>query len=150
MTAAPLKEPKEVTVEDKFGNKVTVLISKIPAIPCRELLAKYPLSAMPKIGDYPVNEEAMRKLMTYVAKPLEAGDPIRLTTDALINQHIPSGELLLKVEWATMEYNVSFFAHGLSSSFLDNIKAKAHLLTMKILTDLSAASSAQGKRRSKN
>lgn len=145
--ATPLIEPKEITVTDGFGNSATVTISKIPAVPCREIGAKYPLSSIPKLGDYKANEETMFKLMSYVAVSIE-GKELRLGTEALINNHIKTVELLFKIEMAMLEYNFSFFGKGLSSGLLESIKTQAQALTSKILTALSEQSSGTAKRRS--
>lgn len=142
-------QPKDLTVTTQAGEERTFILSKFPAIAGREIVAKYPLSAMPKLGDYAVNEETMLKLMAYVGVPQD-GDrpPLRLTTRALIDNHIPDWETLARVEVAMMEYNVSFFGNGKASSFLETIATKAQQLLSQTLTDLSGQSSPQKKRRS--
>ena len=69
-------EPKEITVETQKGEKRVYILSKFPAVQGREIIAKYPLSAMPKLGDYAVNEETMLKLMAFVAVPREGKEPL--------------------------------------------------------------------------
>ena len=54
-----LIQPKEIEVSGKIYR-----ISKFPATVGREIVAKYPVSNMPKLGDYKVREEIMTKLMT--------------------------------------------------------------------------------------
>lgn len=149
-TLSALLEPSQREINGK-----SFTLSKFPATVAREIICKYPLSAMPKIGDYPANHETMLKLMRYVAVEIAGSEPLRLTTEELVNNHVyqvgvSSGETLLKLEWAMLEYNFDFFAHGLSSSFLEAIKAKALPLATKIWTDLSAQLSATGKRPSKS
>lgn len=133
-------EPKEIEIEGK-----TFILSKFPAIQGREIIAKYPISAMPKLGDYAVNEETMLKLMCFVAVPREGGEPLRLTTRALVDNHCSSWEVLAKVEIAMMEYNCSFFGNGKGSTFLETITRKAQQLITKTLMDLSAQSSRKAK-----
>lgn len=49
-----LIKPKEITVIDSDREEHTFIISRLPATIGREILAKYPLSNAPKIGDYEV------------------------------------------------------------------------------------------------
>lgn len=141
-----LLEPKEISVETQTGEKRTFILSKFPAVQGREIIAKYPLSAMPKVGDYAVNEETMMKLMCFVAIARD-GDlaPLTLHTRALIDNHVPDWETLARIEIAMMEYNVSFFANGKGSTFLEAIAAKAQAFLSKTLMDLSGQSSRKEK-----
>lgn len=134
----PLIQPKEVIIPDQSGVEKTFIISKFPAIQGREIIAKYPLSAMPKLGDYAVNEETMLKLMAFVAVPREGAEPLALTTKALVNNHCGDWEQLARVEVAMMEYNVSFFGNGKGLTFLEAITQKAQAYLSRTLTDLSA------------
>lgn len=132
-------QPKEIRVMTQAGDERVYILSKLPAIAGREIVAKYPLSAMPKLGDYAVNEETMLKLMAYVGVPMGEGkDPLRMTTRALVDNHVPDWETLARIEVAMMEYNVSFFGNGKASSFLEAIALKAQQLLSRTLTDLSA------------
>lgn len=140
-------EPKEVTIETPDGKGAVYIISKFPAVQGREIVAKYPLSAVPKLGDYAVNEETMLKLMSFVAVPRDSGGPLQLTTRALVDNHVKSWETLARIEMAMMEYNCSFFANGKGSTFFEAIAAKAQSFLSKTLTDLSAQLSPPGKRR---
>ena len=74
----------------------------------REIVAKYPVSALPKLGDYAVNEEVMLKLMSFVAVQVGESQQ-RLSSRAMINNHVPDFETLAKIEMKMMEYNCSFF-----------------------------------------
>ena len=140
-----LLHPKEVTITTQAGEEKVYVISKFPAIQGREIVAKYPLSAVPKLGDYAVNEETMVKLMSFVGVPRETGEPLQLKTKALIDNHVPDWETLARIEWAMLEYNCSFFGNGRASGFLESIARKAQQLISKTLTDWSAQSSRQGK-----
>ena len=119
-------KPKEFTVTDMDGNNVEVILSRFDAVTGREILAKYPMSNLPKVGDYQVSEETMLKLMKYVAVPardangtiLQGVDPIMLKTRELIDNHMHDAETLMKVEMAMLEYNSSFFRKGRISDFL--------------------------------
>jgi len=142
---AEMLKPKDVTITTQEGVEKTYVISKIPAIPAREIVAKYPISAMPKLGDYAVNEATMLKLMSYVGVYSPNGVIIRLTTKELVDNHVPDWETLGKLEWSELEYNCSFFGNGLASTFLEGIAQKAQALISKILMDLSVQSSQRNK-----
>lgn len=144
-------QPKEIEVPTQAGGKLAVTLSKFPAIAGREIIAKYPLTAMPKLGDYAVNEETMLKLMAYVAvTPAGADKALQLTTRALIDNHIPDWETLARIEVAMMEYNVSFFGSGRASGSLEGFAQKAIGWIVRTLTDSLQASSVPGKPRSKS
>lgn len=127
-----LLEPKDITVDGK-----AFIISKFPAMSGREIITKYPLSGIPKIGDYSVNEETMLKLMSFVAVPINGGNPLPLSTKMLIDNHMKDWEMLVKVEMAMLEYNCSFFQNGRISSLLTDIAQNIPQWTTKILTALS-------------
>lgn len=144
-------QPKEITVKTQAGDERKYIISKFPAVQGREIVAKYPLSAMPKLGDYKVNEETMLILMGYVGVNLEGRDtPLLLSTKALVDNHVPDWETLARIEFAMMEYNVSFFGNGRASTFFEGIARKLQVLTSKTLTDLLAQLSQANKQPSKN
>lgn len=140
-------EPKEVTIETQKGEKRVYVLSKFPAVQGREIIAKYPLSAMPKLGDYAVNEETMLKLMAFVAVPRAEGGPLPLSTRGLVDNHVPDWETLARIEVAMMEYNVSFFGNGKGSTFLEAITKKGQAFLSQTLMDLSGQSSPKGKQR---
>lgn len=140
--------PKEVTIETPGGESRTYVLSKFPAVQGREIVAKYPLSAVPKLGDYAVNEETMLKLMAFVGVSRPEGAPLMLTTRALVDNHVPDWETLARLEMAMLEYNVSFFGSGQASTFFEGIARKAQALLTQTLMDLSARSSQADKPRS--
>ena len=143
-------ESKEVSIKTQAGVDKKFILSKFPAIAGREIIAKYPLSGMPKLGDYQVNEETMLKLMCYVSAKTADGGQIALTTRELIDNHIPDWETLARIEIEMMGYNCSFFQQGKISSFLDTIKANAEQSILSTLTDLLGRLSQQTKQPSKN
>lgn len=129
------------------GTKAFVL-SKFPAIAGREIIAKYPLSGMPKLGDYAVNEETMLKLMSYVAVHIEGRpEPLRLSTRELVNNHCADWEVLARVEMEMLRRNCSFFANGQASTFLQGLLQQGQALITKTLMGLSAQLSKAEKQR---
>ncbi len=138
-------EPQRITIEDD-GVFKDFIISKFPATAGREIISGYPLTSMPKIGDYKSNEELMFKLMAYVQViPDNGSDPISLSTRQLIDNHVPSWEMLARVEMKMMEYNCSFFRNGRILNFLKDSVQKLPQFLTKILTDLSGQLSAKEK-----
>lgn len=125
-----LLQPKEIDINGK-----TYRISKFPATVGREIVAKYPVSNMPKLGDYKVSEEIMLKLMSYVEVVLPERS-IRLSTQELVNNHVPDWEVLAQLEWEMLSYNCSFLTNGKSLSFFEKL---AHLAEQKISEILTAS-----------
>jgi len=134
-------QTKDITLKGQDGVERTYVLSKFPAVAGREIITQYPLTAMPKIGDYATNQALMLKVLAFVGVRLEGGEPLPLTTRALVDNHVPDWELLARLEWAMMEYNVSFFSNGLSSISWEGIAAKVQPLISQMLTGLSAQSS---------
>lgn len=118
-----LIKPKEVAIKDVDGVEKLFIISRLPATIGREILAKYPLSNAPKIGDYEVSKEAMLKMMAYVCVAIE-GDEIALKTQTLIDNHVPDGESLIRLELEMLKYNTSFFGGDGNSGFLHYLLSK--------------------------
>lgn len=127
-----LIKPKEITLKSIDGDKLELIISRLPAILGREIIAKYPLSSVPKVGDYATNEETMLKLISHV-EIVRGKDKIRLKTKALIDNHIPDAETLLKIEYEMLKYNTSFLGNVKASSYINQLKEKLPNIAQKIL-----------------
>lgn len=124
-----LLEPKHVQVNGK-----KFVLHKFPAIAGREIICNYPLTAVPKVGEYKTNEEIMLKLMKYVGVPIN-DIVLPLSTAELVDQHTGSWETLMKLEAAMIEYNCSFFQNGLASTFLTGLAQKVPAWISKTLMD---------------
>ncbi|HFE8019168.1 TPA: hypothetical protein ACGAI1_003386 [Proteus mirabilis] len=133
-----LIKPKEITVIDSDRQQHTFIISRLPATIGREILAKYPLSNAPKIGDYEVSKEAMLKMMAYVAVEKE-GQEIYLKTSTLIDNHVPDGEALIRLELEMLKYNTSFFGNGGNQNFLQYLLGKLSGSLPSIIKTLMAS-----------
>ncbi|MFF0974146.1 hypothetical protein [Proteus mirabilis] len=133
-----LIKPKEITVIDSDRQQHTFIISRLPATIGREILAKYPLSNAPKIGDYEVSKEAMLKMMAYVAVEKE-GQEIYLKTSTLIDNHVPDGEALIRLELEMLKYNTSCFGNGGSQNFLQYLLGKLSGSLPSIIKTLMAS-----------
>lgn len=118
-----LIKPLEIEVKDIDGNLHKFTISRLPAVAGREILAKYLGGTMPKVGDYKDNHESMLKMMKYVAVEID-GQLQTLQTQALIDNHIPDTECLLRLEIEMIRHNTSFFGNAGSSNLLDFLLQK--------------------------
>lgn len=147
---ADLIQPKAFTAADGEGRERTYILSKFPAVQGREIIAKYPTSAIPKLGDYAVSEETMLKLMAFVAVDTGNGIPLRLATRQLVDNHVPDWETLAKIEMAMMEYNCSFFAKGTLLDSLQGVVLKVLARISEISTPSSDQSSPKEKPHSTN
>jgi hypothetical protein len=49
---ADLIKPQTIKVKDRDGIEHSCVISRLPATVGREILAKYPVANVPKLGDY--------------------------------------------------------------------------------------------------
>lgn len=116
-----LLEPKSHSVPTLNGGTLTVILSKFPATVGRELITQYPTSAAPKVGSYKENDALMLKMMSYVGIERDDGEVIRLVNRQLVDNHIPDAEALMRIEYAMLEYNTSFFKAGNLSGILDRV-----------------------------
>lgn len=147
---AELLNPKTVFVEDRNGNKHGYVVGQFPAITGREIAAKYPTSiaALAKQWEenqYGENEKIMLKAMSFVDKILEDGSMLRLTTAALIDNHVPDAECLMRLEKELLEHNFSFFEKFTRSISSGGMLQNTIKLIMSTLTHSLQQSSKQDK-----
>lgn len=137
-------KPEELLLPDpdNEGKTKTYILSNFDAVAGREIIALYPTTGLPKFGDYEQNKKTMLKLMGYVGVKMPNGDVLRLSTEELINNHVPDWETLAKIEMAMMEKNCSFFRNGQSWDFLNNFVQMLLQKLSETLT-LSSAQSSQ-------
>ena len=134
-----LISPQEITIEYE-GEELKFNIGKFPATVGREIISKYPIANLPKVGDYQTSEETMLKLMCYVERVYP--DRVQpLVNKALVDNHIPSWEVLAQLEIKVIEYNCSFFGNGKAFDFLKKSVTLAEPKITEILTALLAKSS---------
>lgn len=137
-----LLKPKDIIITDIDGVDRIYTVSRLPFMVAREIGFQYIPSALPKVGDYPVNEGMMQKMMSYVAVDVN-GQKLRLTTPALIDNHIPDLGTGLAIEWHVMEYNASFFHKGTISDFFAGVVQTYLAKISAILTQSREPSSPQ-------
>ena len=137
MNIVNLIQPKKISVSGQDGSEKEFIISKFPALDGREIVSQYTVSAIPKIGEYKTNETMALKMLSFAAVEIGEGDhkmTQRLITRELVNSHVPDFEMLIRLEKAILEYNVSFFTDGRASTFFDAIAQKAQALLIQIAT----------------
>lgn len=143
------EEPFPVANPDT-GEISTYILSNFDAVEGRRIVSQYPMTGLPKVGNYEENEKLMLRLMSYVAVVTVDGRKLRLSTMELINNHVPHFEMLAKIEMKMMEKNCSFFRDGRSLDFLDNIAQIFSRQILEMLTLSSERSSEQEKQPSTN
>lgn len=144
-----LIQPKEIVINFE-GEELKFNIGKFPATVGREIITQYPINNIPKVGSYLQSEEIMLKLMRFVERVYDDKDPIPLVNKTLIDNHIPSWEVLIKIEAFVIDYNCSFFELGKVLSSLKEWKALAEPKNIKTLMDSLVSLSQAGKQPSKN
>ena len=126
-----LINPKEITIEYE-GEELKFNIGKFPATVGREIIVKYPIDNLPGIGNYLNSEEIMLKLMQYVERVYP--DRVQpLSNKALVDNHVPNWEVLVKIEMQVLDYNISFFDIGKVLSSLKELKPLAKPKNIKTL-----------------
>jgi hypothetical protein len=119
-----LRKPKEVIIKDMDGGEHTYLISRLPYMAGRQVAAEYPVSNMPKVGNYKQSEEVMRLLFKHIHVVIGDGHTQSLATAALIENHVPDAPTGLKLEAAMLAYNFDFFGQGGLSMYLKQFLEK--------------------------
>ncbi len=133
-------EPKQVEIDGR-----QFILHKLDYWSGREIITQYPLSGMPKLGDYHRNEELAFKLLSHVSIPMDSGLPLKLSTKELIANHVGGWETGMKLEWAMIQYNTSFFQNGSLSTLLDEWATMLPVYLSKILTAWQESSSQKEK-----
>lgn len=128
-------EPKEFIIEHNDAI-YKYNISKFPATVGREIISKYPIALLPKIGDYGVSEDTMLKMMSYVERVYDDRN-VQLCNKALVDNHVPDWEVLARLEIAMIDYNCSFFRNGKGLDFLKKFQSLVEPKITEMLTALS-------------
>lgn len=137
MSLPALIKPKTIELPDIDGDLHSVTLSRIPYMPLgREIALSGALSALPKVGDYRISEEIAYKMMALVEINKPDGEPIRLSTKALVANHILDPVLGGRIEMAMIAYNFDFFGQGGLSGFLADSLRKHLPLILQTLTPL--------------
>jgi hypothetical protein len=132
-------KPKELTIVDGDGVSRTYILTNFDSVSGREIIACYPMSALPKVGDYTENKRIWLMLMSFVYAVTKEGKQVKLESEALIMNHVPDWEVGAKIEMAMMEKNCSFFRDGKALDFFDSVTQ----MLLKKLSEILTLSSHQ-------
>lgn len=110
----------EITIKGK-----TYTLNQFRPTVGRKIVAQYPLTAIPKMASYDQNEEIMVLLMSHVHVHLPGGVKMPLNTIDLIDNHVPSWDDLVNLEYQTLKFNCPFMQDGGASSMMEAIKGFA-------------------------
>lgn len=117
-----LLEMKKITLLDSKGNPKEYILSHIPAWNAQRIMQSLPVNIIMNLIPKFANEEVLNKikleLMSYIAVDVNDGCLTRLTTEALINNHVYDWELLTKLQSEMLQYNASFLQDGRILNFL--------------------------------
>ncbi len=103
-----MNNTKEVSITNQDGTISKYVLNKWSPMDGRSIVSGYPLSSIPKMGDYSKNEALMVKLMGYVSAHTVNGDLLPLCSDALINNHVHDWYSLATLEVESFRFNVSW------------------------------------------
>ena len=106
-----LLDPKEVCIADKDGHQHTYKIGKVPYAAGGRRLAVEAISKLKKL-DYIDDPDLARMMFRHVAVMTSDGQEIILSTDELVNNHVPDIPTGLKIEMALVEHNTGFSPAG--------------------------------------
>ena len=129
-----MNEEKKVTIE-LDGISKDFIISKVPCIPAREIFSQYLTTAAPKVGDYAVNQSLMLKMMSYVKVVINEETNLPLSSETLVNQHVPNWEMLVMLEKEMIVYNCGFFQNGRISDTFEKLAQTFLSKISETLTD---------------
>lgn len=146
----PLLKPEGFDLLNDEGQVQSYILSNFDAVTGRRIITQYPMTGLPKIGEYAENEKLMFLLMSFVAVVTKDGRKLRLSTPELVANHVPDAEMLMKIEMKMMEKNCSFFRDGRSLDLLDSIAQIFSRKILELLTPSSEQSSPQDAQRSTN
>lgn len=123
----PLIKPIDREIADLDGVIRNYRIGRFPAIVGLEIIAKVPSNIASLKNQMPHLRELVLQMMQFVAVdiPLDDGgtQEMRLSTSALVDNHVPDGETLLRLCFEVMRHNTSFFGQG-GQSILDYLLEK--------------------------
>lgn len=144
MTQTAMIEPIEVSIADDKGKEKIFIIGKFDCVFAREVFSQYPLTALPKVSEYSMNEELMFRALCFAAVKFSDGTPpLRLTTPEMVKNHVTDWKQLTGIERELGKHNFSFFQDGRAFSFIEGL---AQIFLTKItetLISLSVPSSNQ-------
>ena len=145
MSGLPVIATKTIDLVDRKGKSRSYILSEIPATYSREIVANWFVGALPRVGEYKLNEEMMFKLLAYVGVRQGKDGVLWLKTRELVDNHVPDLKTLEALEMEMARYNWDFFLAGdLSNLSTLLVKALKDWIT-QIMTASLPQSSEPGK-----
>lgn len=127
-----LLNPKEVEI-----NGCKFIISKMPCTVAQQVIFKLPSGLLPLLSQFSQAEEQIFKVLSYCERVYTDGRPnVPLISQAIIDNHVPDFETLMKLEYECLQYNYDFFEQGKVLTFLNKGLSLAESKASGILTDL--------------
>jgi len=145
MSIVHFLEPKTITIDER-----DFIISKFDALLGLEIISQIPTTAWFKQADWKFTEPLILKILSCVGVTIANDQKQALTNRHLINSHCGNWETLIKLLWAMMENNVSFFQNGRLSTSLEATAQNIVQWISKISTALSGQSLLKAKQNSTN
>jgi len=141
-----LIDSERKTFIDVKGKEHIFQIGKVPWMGGgREILAEYIPSGLPKVGDYQKNETLARILYANAVKIDSDGNHHPLTTDSMINNHVPDVKVAMELEAAVFDKSTDFLILGKVleyrtawSQTLDSVLADLPTQLQKLLSGLAS------------
>jgi hypothetical protein len=131
----PKKELLQTKTVEINGYKF--VISKMPCTVAQEVIFKLPTGLIPLISQFSQSEEMAFKMLSYCERVYTDGRAnVGLISRALIDNHVPDFDTLIKLEEECLKFNFDFFEQGKVLSFLNKGLSLAESKASGILTDL--------------
>ena len=122
-----LIKPLDLTITDLDGIERTYRLGRFPAVAGLEIIAKVPSNVATLSKQLPHLRELVLQMCKYVAVDVPTDDggthEVVLSTQALIDNHVPDGQTLLRLMFELMRHNTSFFGRA-DQSVLDYLLAR--------------------------
>lgn len=144
-----LIKPLDITITDIDGIDRSYRISRFPAVVGLEIIAKVPSNVATLSKQLPHLKELVLQMCKYIAVDAPTDDggthEITLSTQALIDNHVPDGQTLLRLLFELIRHNTSFFGRADQSiqEFLMGRLAVLYPKVIPMLTQLSQQLSAK-------
>lgn len=139
-SSSVLLEPKEIEI-----NGYKFIISKMPCTVAQEVIFNLPTGLIPIISEFKKSEEQAFKMLAYCERVYTDKNNVPLKSKAIIDNHVPDFDTLIKLEYECLNYNFDFFGNGRALDFLNKGISLAKSNVSEILTDLLDKLSARAK-----
>lgn len=156
MSETNLIDSERKKFTDVKGKEHIYQIGKVPWMAGgRKILAEYIPSGLPKVGDYAKNEDLARILYANAIAIDADGNHHPLTTDSMINNHVPDVKVAMELEAAVFDKSTDFLILGKVleyrtawSQTLDSVLADLPTQLQKLLSAVASPPLPSSKKKS--